>query len=75
MSSSITQFVPTSTFAGREPKSLLPSNLLHDIVSWFASRKHSRQDSEIASFINEHGGVMTDDLERQISRRFGSMAG
>ena len=30
----------------------------------------SRTDREIERFIQEHGGVMTDDLEREISRRY-----
>lgn len=29
-----------------------------------------RQDREIERYIQEHGGVLTDDLERQISHRF-----
>lgn len=29
-----------------------------------------REDREIERFIQERGGVMTDDLERQISNRF-----
>ncbi len=31
--------------------------------------------SEVEGFIQAHGGVLTDDLEREISRRFGRIAG
>lgn len=30
-----------------------------------------RAEAEIARFIAANGGIITDDLERQISRRFG----
>jgi hypothetical protein len=36
------------------------------VSAYFAAR----QDREIERFINEHGGVMTDDLEREIGRRY-----
>ena len=31
--------------------------------------------SEVEGFIQANGGVLTDDLERQISRRYGRIAG
>jgi hypothetical protein len=34
-----------------------------------------RFDREFARFIASHGGELTDDLEREISRRFGYPAG
>ena len=34
-----------------------------------------RDDAAVGRFIEEHGGQLTDDLERQISRRFGNNAG
>lgn len=48
------------------------------IVTWFKGLFANRaavQETEIATFIEHHGGVMTDDVEREISRRFGLMAG
>lgn len=47
-------------------------------AAWFNGLFASRaavQESEIATFIEHHGGVLTDDVEREISRRFGSIAG
>ena len=40
----------------------------------FLSRQR-RADAEVGRFIEEHGGQLTDDLERQISRRFGTYSG
>ena len=37
--------------------------------------RQRRVDSEIGRFLQAHGGQLTDDLERQISRRFGNQAG
>lgn len=48
------------------------------VVAWFKGLFATRaavQETEIATFIEHHGGVMTDDVEREISRRFGLMAG
>jgi hypothetical protein len=37
---------------------------------------HQRRiDSEVGQFLADHGGQLTDDLERQISRKFGNQAG
>ncbi len=47
-------------------------------IAWFNGLFASRaevQETEIATFIEHHGGVLTDDVEREISRRFGSFAG
>jgi len=35
-----------------------------------AARRH-RTDSEIGNYIMRNGGVLTDELEREIGRRFG----
>lgn len=48
------------------------------VAAWFKGLVASRaaaQETEIAAFIEHHGGVLTDDVEREISRRFGSVAG
>lgn len=36
-------------------------------------RAHLRRDQEIARYIAAHGGVMTDELDRSISRHFGQL--
>lgn len=38
----------------------------------YASERRERE-SNVTRFINENGGVLTDELERRISRNFGRM--
>ena len=40
-----------------------------------ALKRQAESESEVARFIADHGGVLTDDLERQISRQFGTRVG
>ncbi len=40
------------------------------LPTWNTHKKNAVED-----FINNNGGVLTDSLEREISRRFGSQAG
>ena len=49
--------------------------LLKRFAARSALKRQSENESEVARFINEHGGVLTDDLERQISREFGTRVG
>lgn len=51
--------LPTATSLLARLRSLLPG----------------RAPSEVEAYITANGGVLTDDLERDISRRFGSAAG
>lgn len=43
--------------------------------SFWRSAIAADQESAVERFINDRGGVLTDDLEREISRRFGRHAG
>lgn len=52
-------------------KSLL-RRLYDGYVNWFVASQHARTDSEIERFIAARGGVLTDEIERDISRKFGS---
>ena len=48
------------------------------LLGWrsaWTRRAHLRRDQEIGRFIEAHGGIMTDELERTISRRFGQFRG
>jgi hypothetical protein len=43
------------------------------LLGWrsaWTRRAHLRRDREIGRYIEAHGGVMTDELERTINRRF-----
>jgi hypothetical protein len=51
------------------------AGLFSAILGRFDRSRQRRIDSEVGEFIESHGGQLTDDLERQISRKFGSQAG
>ena len=51
------------------------SGLIAGLVSRLTLSRQRRVDSEVGQFLEAHGGHLTDDLERQISRRFGNQAG
>jgi hypothetical protein len=38
-------------------------------------RLQADRTSDVGAFIAANGGMLTDDLEREISRRFGNLAG
>ena len=48
-------------------------SLVDRIKALFAIRRE--RTDEVGQFIADHGGVLTDSLEREISRRFGGHAG
>jgi hypothetical protein len=50
-------------------------SLIDRLRSLMTSGSSTQKEDEIGAFIETHGGVLTDDLERQISQRFGHMAG
>jgi hypothetical protein len=53
----------------------LPALSLSGALKRLAARIHAAQrrrtEDEVARYIGANGGVITDELERQISRRFG----
>lgn len=49
-------------------------SLLVRFVQALAAGRRARAEAEIARFIEERGGRVTDSLEREISRRFGGPA-
>ena len=54
--------------AGRtaEPK----ASILARGTRWLNALRAARNDSQIERFINDHGGTLTDSLEREITQRF-----
>ncbi|HEX8168711.1 MAG TPA: hypothetical protein VF601_23365 [Beijerinckiaceae bacterium] len=60
-------YIPGASADVKHPRPNLLVRLLHAVV---ASRR-ARAEAEVARFIEERGGRVTDDLEREISRRFG----
>jgi hypothetical protein len=50
-------------------------SILERIKSTFSGSGGATKDSEIEAYIQNNGGVLTDELERQISRKFGHIVG
>ena len=51
------------------------SSFFKAVANRLSTAHQHRVDAEIGEFIQAHGGQLTDDLERQISRRFGVHSG
>jgi hypothetical protein len=62
-------FSNSQMFAGAEVAAPRAS-LLQRAADWLAVRRNARQESEIERFISERGGVLNDNIERQIAQRF-----
>jgi len=45
--------------------------LFSRVLAALMTMQRLRAEAEVARFIDRHGGRITDDLEREISRRFG----
>ena len=50
-------------------------NALKGMAANLHLARQRRVDADVGRFIEEHGGQLTDDIERQISRRFGTHSG
>jgi hypothetical protein len=61
-----------SIVSGSHAKAL---NLLKRISAWYVAKMHADRDAEIVAFIQDRGGQFNDEMEREISRRFGGVAG
>ena len=51
------------------------SSLLERMSNAVYATEQRRRENEVARFLQDNGGVLTDDLERQISRRYGNIVG
>jgi hypothetical protein len=67
-------FDSTAMIAPHNGSAVGLSGLFKSITERFALARQHRIDNEVGRFIETHGGQLTDDIERQISRRFGSMS-
>ncbi|WP_088342630.1 MULTISPECIES: hypothetical protein [Rhodomicrobium] len=52
------------------PRGASKPTLLQRGIDWLASRRVARNDLAIERYIHEHGGVLTDSVEREIAKRF-----
>ena len=74
-------FVSDAGFKGSLPADTASTNStgiagIFKAISDRLSAAHQRRlDAEVGKYIQEHGGQLTDDIERQISRQFGTPAG
>ncbi len=66
-------FDSTAMIAPQSATNVGLSGLFKTITERFALSRQKRVDEEVGRFIEAQGGQLTDDIERQISRRFGSM--
>jgi hypothetical protein len=63
-----------STTASRSRQSAT-RGLWSRLAVWYAAKVQAERDAEIVAFIAERGGNFSDEMEREISRRFGSISG
>jgi len=78
----ITNAVPSGAPADRfgrvySPTSLLTvfKALLERVEARLDRSERNARESEVGRYIAENGGMITDQMEREISRRFGGMPG
>lgn len=65
---------PALTKPNKLPRISLAA-FLERMSSRIYARERARHESEIGRFVAANGGVLTDELERAISRRFGRIVG
>ena len=69
------EFDSTAVIIGSRAPSAGIVSILKALATRANKARARRVDSEVGAFLEAHGGQLTDDLERQISRRFGTHAG
>ena len=69
------EFDATTGVVTETPHATGITGLFASVAARFAMSRQRRVDSEVGKFLESHGGQLTDDLERQISRKFGNHAG
>jgi hypothetical protein len=72
MQKSMTSFT-ADTFAAESWAPAPTKSLLERLKALLPA--YSNEDRSVEHFIAQNGGVLTDSLEREISRRFGGHAG
>jgi hypothetical protein len=58
-------FAPAASEAAKAPR----KSLWRRFADAFVQSQQRRADREIARFLANHGGLLTDDMEREIMRR------
>ena len=57
-------------FFAAEPKAGRNVSIFARGANWLNALRHTRNDSQIERYINDHGGILTDSLEREITQKF-----
>lgn len=73
--SDASEFDSTAVIVETQPATAGVSGFFKSLTERLNIMRQKRVDAEVGEFIAQHGGQLTDDLERQISRRFGSPTG
>jgi hypothetical protein len=63
-------FSAGSEVFGAAPKTERRASLLERGANWLHGLRTARNDSRIERYIHEHGGILTDSLEREITQKF-----
>lgn len=63
---------PSQTKRAAPPKLSLTA-LFERLSARMEAAERRQRESDVGRFIRENGGVLTDEIERQISRKFGRM--
>ncbi len=64
-----------ASFADARPAAAKSKGILRSIYAAMIASRQRAAEREIERFIMLHGGLLTDKLERDISRNFGSFSG
>ena len=69
------EFDSTTGVVTETPHTTGIKGVFASIAARITMARQRRIDGEVGKFLESHGGQLTDDLERQISRKFGNHAG
>jgi hypothetical protein len=64
-----------SEVLGAAPKTERRASLVERGTNWLPCLRTARNGSRIERYIHEHGGILTDRLEREITQKFTNRSG
>lgn len=79
MATSLNSLSASVLVHGQPDDAATASRGLAHIVAWLSAKLdwhgHMAKNGEVGRFLDANGGVLTDELEREISRKFGRIVG
>lgn len=60
----------SSVHVGAAPRAERDASIIARGTNWLRALRIARNDRQIERYINEHGGMLTDSLEREITQKF-----